>query len=64
MYLSWPVILPRTRVSLTQGNNLTAEDCDHSRKNWEVMLADLKKVVESDIIQGTLCRIRRGLRRA
>ncbi len=41
-----------TRVSLSQDNNLTAEARDHSRKNWEMMLTNLKEVVESDVIQG------------
>lgn len=36
----------RTRVSLTQDNNATAEVRDHSTKNWEMMLAGLKKHVE------------------
>ncbi len=51
-----------TRVSLSQDNNLTAEARDHSRKNWEMMLTGLKKVLESDIIQETFRRIRKGVR--
>ena len=37
----------RTRVSLTQDNNSTPEEAEHSRGNWEMMLARLKEVVES-----------------
>ena len=40
-----------TRVSLSQDNNPTTEARDHSLKNWETMLAGLKKVLESDIIR-------------
>jgi len=40
-----------TRVSLSQDNNLTAEARDHSRKNWEIILADLKKLLESGSVQ-------------
>ena len=35
-----------TRVSLSQDNNPSAEAAEHSRENWEKMLAGLKKVVE------------------
>jgi len=38
----------QTRVSLTQDNNSSAEAAEHSRGNWEKMLAGLKKVVEAD----------------
>jgi uncharacterized protein YndB with AHSA1/START domain len=37
-----------TRVSLTQDNNSSAEAAEHSKSNWEKMLAGLKKVVEAD----------------
>jgi uncharacterized protein YndB with AHSA1/START domain len=33
-------------VSLTQDNNATEEERTHSEKNWEMMLAALKKFVE------------------
>jgi uncharacterized protein YndB with AHSA1/START domain len=36
----------RTRVTLSQDNNATEEERDHSSKNWETMLAGLKKYVE------------------
>ena len=36
----------RTRVSLAQDNNATEEARRHSEKNWEAMLAGLKKYVE------------------
>jgi len=36
----------RTRVSLTQDNNLTEEARAHSEKNWKMMLDGLKKFVE------------------
>ena len=36
-----------TRVSLTQDKNPTEEAAEHSRVNWEQMLAGLKQVVES-----------------
>ena len=35
-----------TRVSLSQNNNPTEEERDHSTKNWEMMLSGLKKYVE------------------
>jgi len=37
-----------TQVSLSQDNNPTAQARDHSKKNWEMVLAGLKKVVESN----------------
>jgi uncharacterized protein YndB with AHSA1/START domain len=36
----------RTRVSLSQDNNDSEEAAEHSRANWEKMLAGLKQVVE------------------
>jgi uncharacterized protein YndB with AHSA1/START domain len=36
----------QTRVSLTQDNNSSEQDRDHSEKNWEMMLGGLKKFVE------------------
>ena len=38
----------RTRVSLSQDNNSSAEAAEHSRANWEKMLAGLKATVEAD----------------
>ncbi len=35
-----------THVSLSQDNNPTEDAAEHSRKNWEMMLASLKEVVE------------------
>ena len=35
-----------TRVSLSQDNNPSKEAAEHSRANWEKMLAGLKQVVE------------------
>jgi len=37
----------RTSVSLAQDNNATEEARQHSAKNWERMLAGLKKLLES-----------------
>ena len=37
----------RTRVSLAQDNNATEEARSHSEKNWELMLAGLKRHVEA-----------------
>jgi uncharacterized protein YndB with AHSA1/START domain len=37
----------KTRVSLTQDNNSSEEAAEHSRANWEQMLAGLKEVVEA-----------------
>jgi uncharacterized protein YndB with AHSA1/START domain len=37
----------KTRVSLSQDKNPTEEAAEHSRANWEQMLAGLKRVVES-----------------
>ena len=36
----------RTRVSLSQDNNGTEQEAEHSKGNWEKMLAGLKEVVE------------------
>jgi uncharacterized protein YndB with AHSA1/START domain len=36
----------QTRVSLAQDNNPTEVERDHSQKNWEMMLAGLKRFVE------------------
>lgn len=35
-----------TRVALTQDNNKSAEERDHSQQMWESMLEGMKKVVE------------------
>jgi len=36
-----------TDVALTQDNNRTQDEADHSAKNWSMMLQGLKKSVES-----------------
>ena len=36
----------KTHVSLSQDNNASEEAAEHSRANWEKMLAGLKQVVE------------------
>ena len=36
-----------TLVTLSQDNNVTEEEREHSEENWKVMLDGLKKVVES-----------------
>ena len=36
-----------TRVSLFQDNNQTEEAREHSEKNWQTMLAALKKYLET-----------------
>jgi uncharacterized protein YndB with AHSA1/START domain len=37
----------RTLVVLTQDNNATSEEVEHSSKNWEMMLASLKEYLET-----------------
>jgi uncharacterized protein YndB with AHSA1/START domain len=37
-----------TRVALSQDNNPTEQASEHSKKNWDMMLAGLKKLLESD----------------
>ena len=37
-----------THVSLSQDNNSSADAAEHSRANWEKMLAGLKATVEAD----------------
>ena len=37
----------RTNVALSQDNNATDEEREHSEKNWRMMLEGLKKFVES-----------------
>ena len=36
----------QTRVPLTQDNNATEEERAHSEKNWDMMLAALKGILE------------------
>jgi uncharacterized protein YndB with AHSA1/START domain len=36
----------KTRVTLTQDNNTTAEAREHSERNWQMMLMSLKKFLE------------------
>ncbi len=36
----------QTRISLAQDHNASEEEREHSAKNWEMMLASLKKYVE------------------
>ena len=36
----------QTTVTLTQGNNADEKTKDHSEKNWKMMLASLKKLLE------------------
>ncbi|MGH3667351.1 MAG: SRPBCC domain-containing protein [Acidimicrobiia bacterium] len=36
----------KTHLSLSQDNNASAEEAEHSKGNWEMMLAGLKEVVE------------------
>ena len=38
----------QTHVSLSQDNNKSDEEAEHSRANWEKMLGELKRVVETD----------------
>ena len=38
----------QTRVSLEQDKNSSEEERDHSQKNWESMLQELKKLLEKD----------------
>ena len=37
----------KTRVALSQDNNASEEEAEHSRSNWAKMLSGLKEVVES-----------------
>ena len=36
-----------TRVTVTQDNNATQEEADHSEQNWKMVLDGMKKLVES-----------------
>jgi uncharacterized protein YndB with AHSA1/START domain len=36
----------QTRVTLAQDNNSSEEEREHSKQNWNMMLADLKKFLE------------------
>jgi uncharacterized protein YndB with AHSA1/START domain len=36
-----------TEIELSQDNNATEESRDHSQKNWEMMLGNLKKFLET-----------------
>ncbi len=35
-----------TKLTITQGNNATQEDADHSAQNWNMVLDGLKKLLE------------------
>jgi uncharacterized protein YndB with AHSA1/START domain len=37
----------QTKVSLSQDNNATEEDRQHSEQNWQIMLEGLKQLLES-----------------
>lgn len=37
----------QTRVTLTQDNNASTDEAEHSRQNWEQMLSGLKEFLES-----------------
>lgn len=37
----------RTHITLSQDNNATQEEREHSEKNWEMVLDGLKKLLES-----------------
>ena len=38
----------KTRLSLSQSNNASEEEAEHSKGNWQQMLAGLKDLVEED----------------
>jgi|SRR6478672_7801233 len=38
----------KTRVTLTQDNNATVKEKDHSTQNWKMVLKKLKEVVENE----------------
>ena len=37
-----------TRLTLSQDNNATQDEAEHSRDNWQTMLSGLKNVVEAE----------------
>lgn len=37
-----------TKVSLTQDNNASREEADHSQRNWEMVLGELKELLEAE----------------
>lgn len=39
----------QTLVSLSQNNNRTEEEKEHSEKNWQMMLEQMKKIVEEEL---------------
>ena len=36
-----------TRLTLTQDNNATREDAEHSEQNWKMVLEEMKKLLEA-----------------
>jgi len=42
----------KTSVSLSQDNNSTDEEREHSEKNWRIMLESMKKLLEKDLMEG------------
>ena len=47
----------QTRVTLSQDNNPTETDREHSEKNWQMMLDSLKKLLEQYLSENPSCRI-------
>lgn len=41
----------KTKIILTQDNNKTEDNKNHSQQNWTTVLESLKKVLETDIIR-------------
>jgi uncharacterized protein YndB with AHSA1/START domain len=47
----------QTIVTLSQDNNETAEDRDHSERNWQTMLNELKTLLETYLSENPSCRV-------
>jgi uncharacterized protein YndB with AHSA1/START domain len=46
-----------TMVTLSQDNNSTEADREHSKKNWQTMLDGMKELLEQYLSQNPACRI-------
>ena len=47
----------KTTVALSQDGNPTEEACEHSEKNWKMMLVELKKLLENHNIRTQIVEI-------
>jgi hypothetical protein len=47
----------QTNITLSQDNNATEEARDHSQRNWQMMLDEMKKLLEKYLSDNPTCRV-------